>query len=217
MDLRRLPVFADTPDHLLDAVRPRVRTVTFGPGDVIHREGDECDRVAFVTDGEIHVAKTGPGGREIELYRILPVEPCVLELAAAMGRSGYPARAEATSAGRAVTVPTDALLSLLAVDPGVQRHVFGFLSARLVGVMRLVEEVAFHRMDSRLLALLVREARGEPPTVRLTHDGIAERLGTAREVVSRLLGQMAQRGEVELRRGEIRLVRDPSPERDPGH
>ena len=76
---------------------------------------------------------------------------------------------------------------------------------------------AFRRMDERLAGFLRREALGAPPVVHMTHDQIAERLGTAREVVSRLLGQMAARGEVQLGRGEVRVVAIPSPEGDPGH
>ena len=214
---RSLPLFADTPDARLGEIAPRLREIAFDAEDRIHREGDPCDRVAFVTHGSIRVAKGGPEGREIEIYRVVPVEPCVLELSAAMGGRGYPAQAVATSGGRAVTVPADALLGLLAVNPGVQRFVFGFLSSRLASVMQLVEEVAFRRMDERLAAFLRREARGAPTSVRMTHDAIADRLGTAREVVSRLLGQMAQRGEVELHRGEVRVVAIPPPDGDRGH
>lgn len=214
---RGLPLFVGAPDAVLEAVAPRLREIAFDAGDMIHREGDACDRVAFVTEGEIGVAKGGREGRGIEIYRVVPVEPCVLELSAAMGRSGYPARAVAATDGRAVTVPADALAELLAVDAGVQRYVFGFMSARMASVMQLVEEVTFRRMDERLAAFLRREARGEPPVVRMTHDAIAERLGTAREVVSRLLEQLRQDGQVELRRGEVRLTALSSRERDPGH
>ncbi len=211
---RSLPLFADAPEGVLAQVAPRLREISFDRGDLIHREGDECDRVAFVTEGEIRVAKGGREGRGIEIYRVVAVEPCVLELSAAMGRSGYPAQAVATTGGTAVTVPADALLGLLASDAAVQRYVFGFMSARLASVMQLVEEVAFRRMDERLEAFLRREAGGEPAVVRMTHDAIAERLGTAREVVSRLLEQMRRNGLVELRRGEVRMI---TPERDPGH
>lgn len=211
---RSLPLFADAPAEVLEQVAPRLREIAFDRGDVIHREGDACDRVAFVTEGEIRVAKGGREGRGIEIYRVVAIEPCVLELSAAMVRSGYPARAVATTGGRAVTVPADALLGLLATDAAVQRFVFGFMSVRLASVMQLVEEVAFRRMDERLEAFLRREAQGEPPVVRMTHDAIAERLGTAREVVSRLLEQMRGNGLVELRRGEVRII---PRERDPGH
>jgi len=199
------------------SVAALVREVAFAKGDRIKREGDPCDAVAFVLEGEVRVAKVGPAGREIELYRIVPGEPCVLELSSAMGRTPYPARAVATRSGRVVVLPATSLLDLLATDPGVQRGVFGLLSSRLASVMELVEEVAFRRMDERLEAFLRREAGSETGTVRLTHESIAERLGTAREVVSRLLEQMAHRGEVVLSRGEIRLLAPSPPERDPGH
>jgi CRP/FNR family transcriptional regulator len=218
LDLARaLPVFGDTPDRLLQPVAARMREVAFGSGDLIRHEGEACDRVAFVTEGEITIAKVGPEGREIELYRVVAIEPCILELTAAMGHIGYQARAVATTAGRALTIPAGDLQALLAVDPGVQRFVFGFLSTRLTSVMRLVEEVAFRRMDERLIAFLRREARGDPPAVRLTHDQIAERLGTVREVVSRLLGQLSHHGLVALHRGEVQLTGLEDPERDSGH
>jgi CRP/FNR family transcriptional regulator len=137
----------------------------------------------------------------------------VLELSAAMGGRGYPARAVATTGCRAITVPADALLALLAVDPGVQRDVFGFLSSRMASVMQLVEEVAFRRTDERLAAFLLREAQGAPPAVRMTHDAIAERLGTAREVVSRpsRADGAARRGRAVPRRGAH--PGDPGPRR----
>lgn len=213
--LASLPVFSETPATRLAATARVAREVRFAAGDRIRREGEPCDRVAFVVEGEIRVAKAGRSGREIELYRIAPGEPCVLEISSAMGRSSYPARAVASRNGRAVVLPASSLLELLADDPGVQRGVFGVLSHRLASVMELVEEVAFRRMDERLEALLRREAAAGDGVVRLTHEAIAERLGTAREVVSRLLAQMAHRGEVELRRGEIRVLG--RPHGDPGH
>lgn len=214
-ELASLPVFCETPAARLAWVAQVAREVRFGEGDRIRREGEPCDRVAFVVEGEIRVAKAGRAGREIELYRIAPGEPCVLEISAAMGRSAYPARAVASRVGRAVVIPASTLMALLADDPGVQRGVFGLLSRRLASVMELVEEVAFRRMDERLEALLRREAAAGGGIVRLTHEAVADRLGTAREVVSRLLAQMAHRGEVELRRGEIRVL---APlESDPGH
>jgi CRP/FNR family transcriptional regulator len=213
--LASLPVFAGTPAARLADVARVAREVHFDAGDRIRSEGEPCDRVAFVVDGEVRVTKAGRSGREIELYRIAAGEPCVLEISSAMGRSPYPARAVASGPGRAVVVPASTLLDLLATDPGVQRGVFGVLSRRLASVMELVEEVAFRRMDERLEALLRREAAAGGGSVHLTHEAVADRLGTAREVVSRLLAQMAHRGEVELHRGEIRLLAPP--DGDPGH
>lgn len=205
---------AAVPAALAERLASAGRAVAFAAGDPIRRPGDACDRVAFVVDGEIRVMKSGASGREIELYRVRAGEFCVLEVSAAMGATGYPAGAVASSGGHARVLPVSTLRELMAGDREVQAFVFSVLAERLADVMTLVAEVAFRRMDERLKAFLEREATGTPPTVHLTHEAIAERLGTAREVVSRLLAHLAEGGEVRVGRGEIVLT---DPLGDRGH
>jgi CRP/FNR family transcriptional regulator len=89
--------------------------------------------------------------------------------------------------------------------------VFADLGQRVTQLMRLVEEVAFQRLDRRLAQFLVREVNGGAEhALALTHQEIAERLGTAREIVSRVLGSFALQGFVELGRKRVRVIDIPS-------
>jgi CRP/FNR family transcriptional regulator, anaerobic regulatory protein len=205
-DLRRIPLLATLAPRRGAALAPALREVRFPAGHAIRRPGQSCDRIAFVTEGEVRVTRTGPTGREIALYRIVPGEACVLELSAAMSGTTYPAWAVASRPGRALTVPASELVRLMGEDEGLRAAIVGLLSSRLIEVMALVGEVAFEPMEDRLASLLRREARGDPPVVASTHEALARSLGTAREVVSRHLSQMAVRGEVRLARGAITLL-----------
>lgn len=205
-DFQRIPLLAALAPARGAALAPTMREVDFPAGHAIRRPGQACDRIAFITEGEVRVTRTGPTGREIALYRIVPGEPCVLELSAAMAGTPYPAWAVASRPGRALTMPAADLVRLIGDDEGLRAAIVGLLSSRLIEVMALVGEVAFEPMEDRLVALLRREASGEPPVVASTHDALARTLGTAREVVSRHLAQMAVRGEVRLGRGSITLL-----------
>lgn len=205
-DLRRIPLLAALDPARGAALAPTMREVRFPEGHAIRRPGRLCDRIAFITDGEVRVTRSGPSGREIALYRIVPGEPCVLELSAAMSGTAYPAWAVASRPGSALTMPAADLTRLMGEDDGLRAAIVGLLSSRLIEVMTLVGEIAFEPMEDRLVVLLRREARGDPPVVASTHEALARSLGTAREVVSRHLAQMAVRGEVSLARGAITLL-----------
>jgi CRP/FNR family transcriptional regulator len=205
-ELRRIPLLAALAPARGSALAATMRTVSFPAGHAIRRPGQRCDRIAFITEGEVRVTRTGRSGREIALYRIVPGEPCVLELSAAMSGTPYPAWAVASRPGSALTMPAADLVHLMGEDAGLRSAIVGLLASRLTEVMTLVGEVAFDPVEDRLVALLRREARGDPPVVASTHEALARGLGTAREVVSRHLAQMAVRGEVSLARGAITLL-----------
>ncbi len=181
------------------------RVVAFEPGDVLRRPGEDVDRVMIVLEGVVRVERTATAGRAIELYRVEHDEPCVLEVSSALSEAQYPARAVAQTGGTALVIALSRFRRALADDPELQRRVFRVVSERLLEVMGLLEAVVFGRVEERLRALLLREM-DERRIVRATHAELAERLGTAREVVSRLLSQLEGEGSLELQRGSITVL-----------
>lgn len=181
------------------------RVVAFEPGDVLRRPGEDVDRVMIVLEGVVRVERTAHAGRAIELYRVEHDEPCVLEVSSALSKTRYPARAVAQTSGTALVIALSRFRRALVDDPELQQSVFRVVSERLLEVMGLLEAVAFGRVEGRLRALLLREM-DEHRTVRATHAELAERLGTAREVVSRLLEQLESEGSVALSRGAVTVV-----------
>ena len=182
--------------------------VKLPPGTDYFREGGQCRQVALIGRGSVRVFKKGETGREITLYYVLPGETCILSASCMLGESRYPANAVIEEETEAVVLDAGFFRGAVSSREDVRRFVFDSLSRRLTDVLALLEEISFGRMDRRLADFLLRkfaEEGGEGRVISITHEQIAAELGTAREVVSRLLKELERSGAVGLSRGRITL------------
>ena len=203
--LKAFPAFRSSSDSLVREILSSGQVKPFPAGKNIYSEGDACSAIAFVLSGDVRVYKTGETGREITLYEIGPGETCILNASCLLPETSYPAYAVTTAEGSMLLVPAPDFRRMVAEHEALRDFVFGLLSRRLAGVMELVEEVAFGRMDQRLMDYLVEKS--ENNNLETTHQKIASNLGTSREVVSRLLKDFERKQEVKLSRNSIRLLR----------
>ena len=208
--LERIPFITGAPSELRRAFREAATVVHLQPGDYFLREGDSCAHFAIVVSGKLRVFKLSESGHEITLYHVGPGEACPLNVSCILSDRPVPAMARVEEAVEAVIVPSATFRGWIAEHEALRTFVFQMFSTRLTEVMSLVEEVAFRRMDQRLarkLADLLAEDGASRGSVGITHADIAADLGTAREVVSRLLKEFERLGAISLSRGKI-LLRD---------
>ena len=198
------PALRDLPAALRTALFAQGALHTVPAGTTLFSPGDPCSGFPLVIDGVVRVGKTTPQGREILLYRVQTGESCILSSGCLLGHNQYSANGVAETEVTLFHIPAPLFHELLITVPQFREFVFGMLGARLAEVMELVEEVAFHRLDERLARLLVH--RG--PLLNASHQAIADELGSAREVVSRLLGSFEHQGWVQLGRERV-TVTDP--------
>lgn len=185
------------------------KSVAFADGVQLIEQGGECAALLLVEKGGVRVHKDSSTGKGITLYVVIPGEVCVLGVSSMLGGTDYQACATVDSETDALAVPASLFKKLFAEEDALRQFVMGIFSNRLGDFMVLVEDVAFRRMDERLANFLieksVREAGVFHPVV-MTHEQIAVYLGTAREVVSRLLHQFVKEGLVSLARGKVLIV-----------
>jgi CRP/FNR family transcriptional regulator len=177
-------------------------------GTLLFNEGDACKNIGVVGTGRIRVSKTGQSGREVTLYNVRPGEGCVLNLSCAFANTKYPAVAVVEETSELVVFPANIFQGWLDNDQ-VRKFVFDLFSNRLTKVITLVEEIVFRKMDQRLTEFLLNkfENNGRPVRyIHLTQEQIATDLGTAREVVNRLLKELERSGAVQSSRGKITLL-----------
>jgi CRP/FNR family transcriptional regulator len=198
------PAFRNNPDLAAEVIA-RSHFKTFARDQVIYSEGDACAAIAFIIAGEIRVFKIGEGGREITLYEIERGETCILNASCILSKMSYPAHAVTMLESTLLLIPAEDFRGLLARYEEMRDFVFNLLSRRLTSVMTLVEEVAFRRMDLRLLEYF--EEKSEDGKLRATHQKIANDLGTSREVVSRLLKDFERQGKIILSRNLIQVAK----------
>ena len=207
--LSRIPFFAEAPTDLRRAFAESATVVRLGAGEYFLREGDACAHFAVLVSGRMRVFKLGESGQEITLYHVGPGEACPLNVSCILSDRPVPAMARVEDDVEAIVVPAPAFRAWIGEYEPLRMFVFQMFSTRLTEVMSLVEEVAFRRMDQRLARRLVELLVDEPSdgSVETTHAEIAADLGTAREVVSRLLKEFERLGAISLSRGRI-LLRD---------
>ncbi len=202
--LAAFPRFADLDPEAMRAVSNIGRIVVLPSGTVLFHDQAECKTYLLVLTGAIRVQKVAETGREIVLYRVERGQSCVLTTNCLLARQDYTAEAIAEADVRALVLPAACFRDLLAKSAVFREFVFTDYAERVAGLLLLIEEVAFGRMDMRLAAWLVRH--GNDGDIHATHQEIAAELGSAREVVSRQLKEFERRQWVELSRGRIRLM-----------
>ena len=205
--LREFACVRELPPDLQDLIRESAIPLRFPAGVVAFEEGSVCDAYPMITKGRIRVAKPAANGREIALYRVDPGEVCVLSLNCLMADSTFAARGTIARDCEGIMIPQPVFLRLVNEAAGFRLWVFRTLSERILGLMQLVSEVAFRRLDQRLARILLERASDQPDlVVRRTHQELADELGSVREMISRILGTFADAGLVRLERGQIHVL-----------
>ena len=179
--------------------------ISLPAGSRIYGPGQAPQSYLLLLDGAIRVQQVSEGGREIVLYRLSAGESCALTTACLMGYEDYLAEAIAETDIRAVAVPRATFDDLIARSELFRRFVFTAFSARVTELFRVIDQVAFARMDIRLAQKLLDLSHGDD-TIVSTQQQLASELGTAREVISRLLSEFQRRGWVASARGSLAIV-----------
>ncbi len=175
----------------------------FDIGTKFYTQGDECPGITFLMSGEIRVFMVSQTGREITLYYILPGETCVLNASCIMAKANYMADAVAIESGAMLYLSRQMFLKLMARSEKMQFFIYSFFSRRFSEIIELVEDVTFGKMDERLADFLIEKAENDE--LKITHQTIANELGSSREVISRLLKDFERRGLIKLGRHHIML------------
>ena len=207
--LRAFAPFESLSDETRRGLAASARAHRFDEETPLVRPGDDATAVPLVESGVIRVTRTGPDGRQLELYEVEPGEACVLSLGSVLRGARYPALAVAAPRTQSLLIDGATLRRAWETDAALRQYVLELLVTRLEDLMALVDDLAFQRLDARLARLLAREATrvaGALRPVEMSHADLAARLGSAREVISRLLDAMRREGWVRLERGRIHLL-----------
>lgn len=190
------------PDLLAQLARPGA-VIHLPAGTQVFAEHQPCNGFPLLLAGSIKVVKSAASGREILLYRVEPGGSCIITSSCLLGHSDYNARGVAESPLSLLVLPLPLFSRLMAEHAPFRDFVFHLFAERIAELMQLVEEVAFARLDQRLAKLLLAKPEG---VLNVTHQQLAEELGSVREIVSRLLKGFAAQGLVALGREQVTLL-----------
>lgn len=180
---------------------------TIPKGEVIFHEGDVCEGIPIIIKGIVRVSKIGKNGKEMSVYRVLPGETCILSVASVLSNHIYPLTAIAEEDVEAYVYPCEQFKILMTVSTKVQDYVYKTIIRRFMGIIQMVDEIIFQSTDERIINFLLKSSKKDGDVIEITHDKLAVEIGTAREVVSRILKEMERKGYIQLARGKILILK----------
>jgi CRP/FNR family transcriptional regulator len=180
---------------------PALAPMEVPTGTVLFHEASPCQGFPLVLEGEVKVSRSSGDGRTLELYRVLPGELCLVSSACLFRSQPLSAQGVTTKPSTLLLIPP-AIFSHWLEEPVFRNEVLGLFAERMADLTVLVDAVAFRKLDQRLATALL----GRGTVLSLTHQALADELGTVREIVTRLLRRFEREGWVELAREQIRIL-----------
>ena len=199
--LEHYPCLTAVPSMRLAADLQRAAVLEVPERTTLFRETEPCAGFPFILEGQVKVSRASSAGRELELYRVHPGEICVVSTGCLLRGTPMSARGVTVTGTRLAMVDRATLMDWTEF-PSVRMFLLGLMADRMTELMALVEAVAFQRLDQRLAHALLGHGR----LILATHQQLADELGTAREMVSRLLKRLEEQGTVRLGREQVEIL-----------
>ncbi|HEY8511882.1 MAG TPA: Crp/Fnr family transcriptional regulator [Cyclobacteriaceae bacterium] len=192
---------------LLEHLKKEGTIKTFPPDTVLIDENDYIRFVPIVLTGAIKVIKLDEEGREMLLYYIAPGESCVMSFLGATCNGTSKIKAVVEEEAEVLLLPIHKVSELIRENPQWIQFMFDLYNKRYEELLSVVNAIAFQKVDVRLWELLKTKVKMlKTNELTMTHQQIADELGTAREVVSRLLKQLERDKKISLGRNKIKIL-----------
>jgi CRP/FNR family transcriptional regulator len=192
---------------LLDKLKKEGTIKTFSPDTVLIDENDYIKFVPIVLNGSIKVFKMDEDGREMLLYYIKPGESCVMSFLGATCNGTSKIKAVVEEEAEVLVLPVHKATDLIRENPQWIQFIFELYNRRFEELLSVVNAIAFQKVDVRLWDLLKTKVKMlKTEELNMTHQQIADELGTAREVVSRLLKQLERDKKISLGRNKVKIL-----------
>ncbi len=198
-------------DHLSAQERERLLqnalAVKYPKGTNIHGGDQDCIGVLLIKSGTLRTYMLSEEGREITLYRLYEGDVCILSASCILNSITFEVHIDAESDCETLQISAPVFSELSHTNVFVENFSYRLAADRFSDVMWTMQQILFMSFDKRLAVFLSDElAKTQDDTIRLTHEQVAKYIGSAREVVSRMLKYFADEGIVQLSRGGIRVL-----------
>ncbi|MDD6043431.1 MAG: Crp/Fnr family transcriptional regulator [Eubacteriaceae bacterium] len=208
MDYSRIYPFWDklSDDEREDIVHS-CYTENYPKGGLMHRSEENCKGLITVLSGQLRTYILSEEGREITLFRVHRGDVCVLSASCLMDAIDFDVLIESTEETEVLVLPSICLNSIMKNNPYVELYLYKAAAEKFSDVMWTMQQILFLKVDQRIAGFLWDEmTQRRTTTLQLTHDEIARNIGSAREVVSKVLKYLSENQVVEVKRGKIIIL-----------
>ena len=205
-DLKQIEEFKSSPE-LVEKLYAHSLQKNYKAGSIILSENAAIRAIPIITKGILKVMRTDEDGKEILLYYIKAGERCIMSFLGGLHNETSKVRAEVEEDAEILFLPVEKVALFIKEHPQWLDYIFRLYHKRFEELLEVINAIAFKKVDERLLALLKKLTElTHSRSISITHEQLANKLGTARVVVSRLLKQLEEEGAVQLGRNKITLL-----------
>ena len=180
---------------------------TAAKGRLMHNGASDCVGLILVCSGQLRAFISSDEGREITLYRLFAHDMCLFSASCMMRSIQFDVALEAEKDAELWIIPADVYKTVMEGSAAVANYTNELMASRFSEVMWLIEQIMWKSFDKRLAGFLLEEcALEKTSSLRITHEIIGSHLGTAREVVTRMLRYFQSEGMVRLKRGTVEIT-----------
>lgn len=203
MTLDTFPFPSKLETDALIYLKEHAQAVSLPKDSIIFYQGDICDKILLLTQGNIRLYIQDTQEQSIELYTLNEGEQCIVNTASTLSQTQAIATAEASTDIKGFLLDRDKVQELSRLSLVYQQYIFSLYTIRMQSLASIINDIQFKKLDQRVLEWLQRK---NISTITVTHDAIASSLGSTRVVISRVLKELEKKGFLSLGRGEIRLL-----------
>lgn len=184
-----------------------IRLHAFEKDTMLHNGSNDCLGLVLIKSGQLRAFITSEEGREITIYRLFDHDMCLFSASCMMNSIQFDISVTAEKDTKAWIIPTDIYKKMMEQSATLANYTNQLMASKFTEVMWLIEQIMWKSMDSRLATFLIEETSlVDSMVLHITHEKIASHMGTAREVITRLLKYFQSEGLVTLGRGTIEII-----------
>ena len=201
------PFWSELKKYEKELIKNAMQVEHYKKGELIHRTDTGCKGILTVLSGQMRIYILSEEGREVTLFRINEGEDCVLSASCLLDSIAFDVLIEATEDTTVQVLQTCSLNQVMKSNPHMELYLYKTAAENFSDVMWTMQQILFMRIDQRIAQFLWDEMiRKGNKTLLITHDEIAKHIGSAREVVTKVLKYLAKEDVVSLTRGKIEII-----------
>ena len=203
LNLKQFPFESSLEEESLAFLEENAKFISIPKNNILFYQGDICDNVLLLTKGEVRLYIQDEGVESIDLYTLKEGEQCIVNTASSISDTDAIATAESITNIEGYIIDKESIKKLSALSPVYQRYIFSLYTIRMADLAMLINDIKFKKLDVRLLEWLQKNSERN---IKMTHEEIANSLGSSRVVISRTLKELEKRGKVKLYRGSVEVL-----------
>jgi len=202
-----LPFWSDLTEQEKNLIENSIQIEKYTKGMLMHRTDNTCKGLMTVVSGQLRTYILSDEGREITLFRVKQNEVCILSASCLLDSITFDVLIEAMEDTEVIVIPASVLNKIMEQNPGIELYMYKTATEKFSDVMWTMQQILFLKIDQRVAQFLWDEMISRDSILlQITHDEIARYIGSAREVVTKVMKYLAQENVVELKRGSITIT-----------